>query len=196
MSVCHYIYLSIYLCVFLYVCLSLWLFVCLSVCLSLCLSFYLSIYIPVAPVHQYTLVYRMVDSFPVQQLYILVLSQFHRPPRSRCHIHCQISPKINYNIIHKEFYLSLCLSDFKPCLSLEKLWCFFSIFWWWLRHCSASLLPMKMAIVLKILSSLLISLQIKWWWWISKNQWYLLFSSNDQCPFFMFSWLKPSLLLL
>ena len=59
---------------------------------------------------------------------------------------------------------------------------FFYIFWWWLLHCSAYLVPINVAIVLNILSILLRYLLRKWLLWISKNQWYLLFYSKDQCP--------------
>lgn len=67
---------------------------------------------------------------------------------------------------------------------LQIVWCFFSIFWWWLLHCSASLLSTKEAIDLKILSVRLKCLFRKWLLWIYKNQWYFLFSSRLQCPNF------------
>ena len=69
---------------------------------------------------------------------------------------------------------------------------FFSIFWWWLLHCSASLVPTKVAMVLKILSILRICLLRKWLLWISINQWYRLFYSRAQCPNFWFGFTTSS----
>jgi hypothetical protein len=45
---------------------------------------------------------------------------------------------------------------------------------------------MKLAMFLKILSVRRRCLKMKWRLWISKNQWYRLFSSAVQCPFWMF----------
>lgn len=65
---------------------------------------------------------------------------------------------------------------------LMKFPYFFYVFWWWLRHCSACLVPTNISMDLKILSILLRCLLRKWLKCISRNQWYLLCSSTLQCP--------------
>lgn len=76
---------------------------------------------------------------------------------------------------------------------LEKVLCFFSIFWWWLRHCYASRVPTNFAMVVNMRSILLRLRFMKWLWWIYKNQWYLLFSSTDQCPIIWFGFFYLSI---
>lgn len=67
----------------------------------------------------------------------------------------------------------------------RKLWYFFSIFWWWLRHWSAALVPIKVDMDLKILSMRLSSLLKKCYWCSNKNRKYSLFSSFVQWPMFI-----------